>query len=291
VGVDVTRLTDLERQLATTSRLESVGRLASGVAHEINTPVQVISSNTQFITHTVEENMVGLQAIYQQCGEEPVDGAKVRTLLDGLDMEFLRTEIPKALADTRDGLQHVAGTVRAMRDFAHGNQGSGPCRLNEAVRSVVEISRHEWTAVADLRLSLDPTLGTVICHEGEVKESLLAMIVNAAHAVADKQEEVQGTPRGVIEVATRALPGGAQIVIHDTGIGMDDTVRRKIFEPFFTTKAVGKGTGQGLNFAYGAIVTHHGGSIDVTSVPGEGSTFTVTLPTEVHGPGDPSTTG
>ena len=153
---------------------------------------------------------------------------------------------------------------------------------------MVEISRHEWTEVADLRLSLDPALATVICHEGEVKESLLAMIVNASYAVADKLEQFPGSPRGVIEVTTQVVPGAVRIVVRDTGIGMDDTVRRKIFEPFFTTKAVGKGSGQGLNFAYQAIVTHHGGSIDVTSVPGEGSTFTITVPARSPEPADPS---
>jgi two-component system NtrC family sensor kinase len=156
------------------------------------------------------------------------------------------------------------------------------------VRSVVEISRHEWTPTADLLLRLDPGLGTVICHEGEVKESLLAIVMNAAHAVADKMAKHPGTARGVIEVTTKALPGAARITVRDNGIGMDDDVRGKIFDPFFTTKAVGRGTGQGLNFAYGSIVVHHGGSIDVSSAPGEGSTFTITLPTGDQEPEDSS---
>jgi signal transduction histidine kinase len=190
----------------------------------------------------------------------------------------LQSEIPRALAESHDGLQRVADIVRAMEDFAGDGQGRGPCRLNEAVQSVVEISRHEWTSAADLRLSLDPGLGIVICHEGEVKESLLAMIMNASQAVVEKRAKHSGSPRGVIEVTTEAVPGAARIVVRDNGIGMDDDVRGKVFDPFFTTKVVGKGTGQGLNFAYRAIVVNHGGSIEVSSAPGEGSTFTITLP-------------
>jgi signal transduction histidine kinase len=279
VGVDVTRLTDLERQLATASRLESVGRLAAGLAHEINTPVQVLSANTQFVTETTEEILANLRAMHLLSSDQEFDAASMRALIEGLDMDFLQSEIPKAMSDTRDCLQRVTDLVRAMKDFAHGGEGLGPCQLNEAVQSVVEISRHEWSAVADLHLSLDPSLETVICHEGEVKESLLAMIVNASQAVADKREKLPGMPRGVIEVATQATPGAVRVVVGDNGIGMDDDVRRKVFDPFFTTRTVGKGSGQGLNFAYRAIVIHHGGSIDVTSVPGEGSAFTITLPT------------
>jgi two-component system NtrC family sensor kinase len=282
VGVDVTLLTDLERQLATASRLESVGRLAAGLAHEINTPVQVLTLNTQFIADTTEEILAGLGKIHRLSGDQDLDPAPIRALIDDLDVDYLRSEIPRALAESHDDLQRVAGIVRAMKDFADGGQGRGPCRLNDAVQSVVEISRHEWTSVADLSLSLDPGLGTVMCHQGEIKESLLAIIMNASHAVADRATTHSGAPRGVIEVTTHALPGAARITVRDNGIGMDDDVRGKIFDPFFTTKAVGRGTGQGLNFAYGAIVVHHGGSIDVSSTPGEGSTFTITLPT-----GDP----
>ncbi|HET9656519.1 MAG TPA: ATP-binding protein [Kineosporiaceae bacterium] len=283
VGVDVTRLTDLERQLATASRLESVGRLAAGLAHEINTPIQVLSTNAHFVAETTNEILAGLKAMHRLCSDPAFDGDAMRGLVEGLDVDFLESEIPKALQDTQHDLQRVAGLVRALKDFARGGQGIGPCRINDAVQSVVEISRHEWTQVADLQLGLDPGLDTIVCHEGQIKESLLAVIVNATQAVAEKREQFPGAPRGVIEVTTQAVPGAVQIVVRDTGIGMDDTVRRQIFDPFFTTKPVGRGSGQGLNLAYGAIVIHHGGSIDVTSAPGEGSTFTITLPTQMPG--------
>jgi signal transduction histidine kinase len=278
VGVDVTRVTDLERHLATASRLESVGRLAAGIAHEINTPVQVMSSNTAFVTDATKEILTGLSAMDDLCRDGEPDASSIRALIDGLDMEYLQEEIPVALADTQDGLRRVADIVQAMKDFAGGGEGLGPCRLNEAVKTVAEISRHEWASTAELRLHLDPDLKTVICYEGEVKESLVALIINAAEAVAEKQEKVPGAPQGLIELTTQALPDGARIILRDSGIGMNDAVRQKIFDPFFTTKDVGRGTGQGLNFAYRALVTHHGGTIEVSSAPGEGSTFTITLP-------------
>jgi signal transduction histidine kinase len=280
VGVDVTRLTDLERHLATASRLESVGRLAAGLAHEINTPVQVMSSNTAFVSDATKEILAGFGVMHDMCRAGELDASSLCAVIDGMDMAFLQEEIPVALADTRAGLRRVTSIVQAMTDFAGGGQGFGSCRLNEAVQSVVEISRHEWASVAELRLQLDPELTTVTCHEGEVKESLVALLINAAQAVAEKQEKVPGTPQGVIELTTQALPDGARIIVRDTGIGMDDGVRQKIFDPFFTTKVVGRGAGQGLNFAYRAIVTHHGGTIEVSSAPGEGSTFTITLPAQ-----------
>jgi len=282
VGVDVTRLTDLERHLATASRLESVGRLAAGLAHEINTPVQVMSSNTAFVTDATQEILAGFTTMHEMCRAGELNASSLCAVINGLDMEFLQEEIPVALADTRDGLRRVASIVQAMRDFAGEGKGFGSCRLNEAVQSVVEISRHEWTSVAELQLHLDPELKTIVCHEGEVKESLVALLINAAQAVAEQQEKVPGTP-GVIELTTQVLPDGARIIVRDNGIGMDDAVRQKIFDPFFTTKVVGRGAGQGLNFAYRAIVTHHGGSIEVSSAPGEGSTFTIILPSHGHG--------
>jgi two-component system NtrC family sensor kinase len=278
VGVDVTRLTDLERHLATASRLESVGRLAAGLAHEINTPVQVMSSNTAFVSDATKEILAGFDVMHEMCRAGELDASSICAVIDSLDMAFLQEEIPVALADTRAGLRRVTSIVQAMTDFAGGGQGFGLCRLNEAVQSVVEISRHEWASVAELRLQLDPELTTLTCHEGEVKESLVALLINAAQAVAEKQEKVPGTPQGVIELTTQALPDGARIIVRDNGIGMDDGVRQKIFDPFFTTKVVGRGAGQGLNFAYRAIVTHHGGTIEVSSALGEGSTFTITLP-------------
>jgi signal transduction histidine kinase len=278
VGVDVTRLTALERQLATASRLESVGRLAAGLAHEINTPVQVLSSNTEFVADATNEILAGLKEMHDLCSDEQANATSVRDVIEGLDVDFLQGEIPKALSDTQEVLERVAGIVRAMSDFAGGGQGFGACRLNQAVQAVVEISRHEWSPVADLTLTLDPALDTVICHEGEIKESLLAILINAAEAMAEKRERDPAAPAGTIEVRTEALPDGARITVRDGGTGMDDAVRQRIFDPFFTTKVVGKGMGQGLNFAYRAIVTRHGGSIDVTSLPGDGTTFTIELP-------------
>lgn len=278
VGVDVTRLTDLERQLAITSRLESVGRLAAGLAHEINTPVQVLTSNTHFIAESTEHILSDLRRLHELSGEQELDIASMRALIGDLDTEYLQNEIPRALSDTREGLQRVAGLVQAMKDFARGGQDFGPCRLNDAVRSVVEISRHEWKAVADLRLNLDPAVQIVNCHEGEIKESLLAMVMNAVQAVAEKGGQTTGAPWGTIDVSTHAEPDGVRIIVQDNGIGMDEAVRRRVFDPFFTTRVAGQSSGQGLHFAYGAVVVHHGGTIDISSAPGEGSTFTITLP-------------
>jgi PAS domain S-box-containing protein len=278
VAADVTHLTTLERQLAQATRLESIGQLAAGIAHEINTPVQYVSDNTRFLTDSFTEVLTTLRAVQALAvGDDPAAG-RLRTALAGMDLEFLAEEIPSALSQSQEGLTRVAQIVRAMKDFSHPGQGRGESDLNRAVESTVQVSRNEWRYVAEVDLDLGPDLGLVPCFEGELKQVLLNIIVNAAQAIAGAPGHAGGQVLGRIAIRTERTGDGVQITISDDGPGMDDTVRSKIFDPFFTTKPVGKGTGQGLSMAYAVIVQKHGGTLDVVSAPGEGSTFTITLP-------------
>jgi signal transduction histidine kinase len=278
VAADVTHLTTLEQQLAQATRLESIGQLAAGIAHEINTPVQYVSDNTRFLTDSFAEVLTTLRTVNDlSAGDDPVAG-QLRTALARMDLEFLAEEIPSALSQSQEGLTRVAQIVRAMKDFSHPGQGRAEADLNRAVESTVQVSRNEWRYVADLDLDLGPDLGMVPCFEGELKQVLLNIIVNAAQAIAEAPSHAGGQILGHIAIRTERTDDGVRITISDNGPGMDDAVRRKIFDPFFTTKPVGKGTGQGLSMAYAVIVQKHGGTLNVESVPGEGSTFTITLP-------------
>jgi signal transduction histidine kinase len=281
---------ELDAAQAQAVRLESIGRLAAGIAHEINTPVQYVADNTRFLAEVFEDVLIALRAAADLASDlasdpasAPGDGARaepLRRALDALDLDFIAEEIPSALSQSAEGLTRVAKIVRAMKDFSHPGQGRAPADLNRAVESTVQVSRNEWRYVATLDLSLDPSVGLVPCFEGELKQVLLNIVVNAAQALAADPDRTSEHVLGSIEISTERRPEAARITISDNGPGMTDDVRRRIFDPFFTTKPVGQGTGQGLSLAHTVIVQQHGGALAVHSVPGGGTTFTIDLPFE-----------
>ncbi len=282
VGADITRATEMERQLAQANRLESIGQLAAGIAHEINTPVQYASDNTRFVAETVGEVLTALGELERLANGEGAPAEemhqRLRTLVDGLDLEFVTAELPSALEQSLEGLDRVSQIVRAMKDFSHPGRGRASADLNRLVTSTVQVSRNEWKYVAELTVDLDPEAGLVSCFEGDIKQVVLNLIVNAAHAV-DERRRQQGTEAlGSITVATRRDGEEIRIMVSDDGTGMDEATQRRIFDPFFTTKAVGKGTGQGLSLAHTTVVKKHQGRLEVESAPGKGSTFAVVLP-------------
>jgi signal transduction histidine kinase len=278
VATDVTHVTTLEQQLSQASRLESIGQLAAGIAHEINTPVQYVSDNTRFLDDTFQEVISTLRAVEALAvGDEPLV-VQLRAILAGVDLEFVGEEIPSALGQSQEGLARITQIVRALKDFAHPGQGRAEADLNRAVESTVQVSRNEWRYVANLDLDLDPEVGMVKCYEGELKQVLLNIVVNAAQAIAGECARTGSQVLGQIRLRTERVPAGVRITVSDDGPGMEEAVRTKIFDPFFTTKPVGQGTGQGLSLAYASIVQKHGGKLSVVSTPGGGSTFTIDLP-------------
>ena len=266
IGADVTRVSELERQLNQTNRLEAIGQLAAGIAHEINTPIQFVSDNTRFVAQSLTE-LLALAAL---------------TGTESADVDFLVEEIPSALSDSLEGLERVAEIVRAMKDFSHPGQGRGAIDLNRAIESTVQVARNEWKYCAELDLCLSPDVALVPCYEGELKQVILNLIVNAAHAIQAHPRDDGGL--GAIRITTTRFADRIEVSIQDDGIGMDPATQQRIFDPFFTTKEVGKGTGQGLSMAYASIVKKHGGALRVESAPGAGSTFTVVLPASTDAP-------
>jgi two-component system, NtrC family, sensor kinase len=283
VGADITHARDLERQVAHANRLESIGQLAAGIAHEINTPVQFVTDNTQFVSESVTEMLAALSAVKAALSEAEAIGpaqlaARAGAAVAGLDLEFLQSEVPGALRDSREGLGRVAQIVRAMKDYAHPGHSRGDVDVNRAIESTVHVCRNEWKYVAKVDLDLDPEAGLVPAYEGELKQVVLNLVVNAAQAIGDDPQRTMTTPRGRIVVSTRRTDAEMLIVISDDGPGMPPEVRDRAFHPFFTTKEVGRGTGQGLSLAHAVIVSKHGGRIDLDTAPGRGATFTLHLP-------------
>jgi PAS domain S-box-containing protein len=291
VCADVTQMTELQHQVSQSSRLESIGQLAAGIAHEINTPVQYASDNIRFACDATGQMLHALQTLQELTAAATLPAATPRLaqVWAELDLGFLTDEVPGALSQSLEGLDRVAEIVRAMKDYSHPGGERMPTDLNRLVDSTAQVSRSAWKYVAELVQHLDPDLGEVPCYAGDIKQALLNLLVNAAHAIEERRR-VQGSEAlGTITVTTAKIGQEAVIRVNDDGIGMDEQVARRIFDPFFTTKPVGKGTGQGLSLAHAAIVTKHQGRIDVTSTPMRGSTFTITLPLSATqtGPGEP----
>ena len=296
VGADITHVRELEYQLAQANRLESIGQLAAGIAHEINTPIQYVTDNIDFLAE-VSSEILGLAAAAPahageaSAGSHPPDGSGQAATFPLPDVEFLSREVPAALSACAEGLNRVTEIVRAMKDYAHPSTGRTDIDVNRALESTVQVCRNEWKYVADMRLDLSPDAGTLPCYEGELKQVILNIIVNAAQAIGEhneKQARAEGTERqrGQICVATRREPPFLVITIADNGPGMSEDVRRKVFDPFFTTKEVGKGTGQGLSLAHSSVVIKHHGRIDLQTAPGQGARFDLYLP--LNAPADTS---
>jgi two-component system NtrC family sensor kinase len=294
VGADVTGLSDLDTKVSHAAKLESIGRLAANIAHQINTPVQFITDNVRFVADNVGAALHALQAtrtaLRNADGTDQTRVSHALGVLDQADIDFLDDELPSALLQSLEGLSQIAQIVTGLTDFSRSEGDITAADLNHAVDNAVNLALTEWTAVGDLRLDLDPTVGQIPCYEGELRQVLLNLISNAAQAIAARRDSDPDAPAGLIEVTTRHHGDTAQITVTDNGCGMDPATRARIFDPFFTTKPLGQATGQGLSLAYATIVGRHQGNIDVDTTPGQGSTFTLTLPTHQHQPPQDSPT-
>jgi PAS domain S-box-containing protein len=275
----------LEAQLAQAQKLESIGHLAAGVAHEINTPIQYVSDNTRFLDESfrnldrVLRSYETLATAAETSGLLPEQVQLVRQTENDADLEYLHEEIPRAIQQSGEGVERVATIVRAMKEFSHpGSAEMKAIDLNHAIESTLTVSRNEWKYVADAVTEFDPNLPAVRCLPAEFNQAILNLVVNAAHAIADLPG--RGANKGRITIRTRRDGAWAEIRICDTGTGIPEAVRSRIFTPFFTTKEMGRGTGQGLAIAHTVVVTKHGGTLSFQTEEGCGTTFIVRLPIE-----------
>ncbi len=284
IGSDVTEKKALEDQLRQAQKLEAIGQLAAGIAHEINTPTQFVSDNVTFF----KESWAGvaeLLVLVQQLGAAPNPAptgaalAKLGAVVEKLDIEYVMREIPKALNETLDGLDRIKKIVRAMKEFSHPSSNQKrPTDLNAAIQTTITVSRSEWKYVADLETDFDPDLPLVPCIVDQFNQAILNIIVNASHAIAEVTGKDGTQDKGKIKIQTSRNGDWAEIAISDTGTGIPEEIRHRVFEPFFSTKAVGKGTGQGLALAHTTIVREHKGKLWFEVGPGRGTTFFIRLP-------------
>ncbi|NDY55279.1 PAS domain-containing protein [Desulfovibrio sulfodismutans] len=293
LGRDITGIKVREAMASHEIKMQSIGRLAAGIAHEINTPIQYVSYNAGFLEGAFADLLRLVEAYRQafatlsQAGEGRGDclPPELRQTVEAAeceaDLDYLSTEIPAAVANSRKGIRQVADIVRAMRQFSHPGGGEKTFfDINAAVKDALLVSRNEWKDTASLVLELDPELPPVCGLPQEIGQVFLNLILNAAQAM----EEARGDKTGILgSITARTARQGPFVTVSlaDTGPGIPAEVRGRVFDPFFTTKAVGKGTGQGLSLAY-AVVERHGGDIFFETTPGQGTVFTVRLP--IDGP-------
>ena len=290
IGEEITERKILEAQLSQAQKLESIGQLAAGIAHEINTPIQYVGDNVHFFKDAIRDLIPLCQRYRAICGSFPEGVGVNQEDLKGLeaaacalDLEYLKAEIPLAIEQTLEGVERVTKIVLAMKEFSHPDNGKKtPIDLNRAIGSTILVSRNEWKYSAKLTTDLDPNLPPVTCLAGELNQVILNMIINAAHAIIDKTGNDGSWEKGEIGVSTRKAGEWAEIRISDTGTGIPADARPNIFVPFFTTKEVGRGTGQGLAIAHNVIVNKHGGTITFDTEEGKGTTFTIRLPIRLN---------
>lgn len=281
--MDISEHKLLESQLAQAQRLESIGQLAAGIAHEINTPIQYVGDNLRFLEESFDGGNRVLQAYKRllvaiRNGEEAREmAARCEALASEVDLDYLWDQVPRALQQSGEGIGQVSRIVGAMKEFSRfGAVTKTPVDINHAIENTLLVSRNEWKYVAEVKTDFEKDLPAVPCVPGELNQVVLNLIVNAAHAIADVVGSRAET-KGIIAVSTRRDGNWAEIRISDNGTGIPEAVRPHIFNPFFTTKPVGKGTGQGLAIAY-SVVQRHGGSITFETDIGVGTTFLVRLP-------------
>jgi PAS domain S-box-containing protein len=281
---DVTQTKRLEHELRQAQKLESIGRLAAGIAHEINTPIQYVGNNAHYLNEMVSDVLGLLDRSRDELRalRAQRDGARALEELaaeeEQADLDYMRREGPRSVAAILEGVSRVSRIVAAMKSFSHpGSDQATPMNVNQMVADTLVVASYELknTAIVTTELAeLPPVPG----YPADLNQALLNLVVNAAHAIADRREA--GEP-GAIRISTRAEDGHVAISVADNGCGMPPHVQARLFEPFFTTKEVGRGTGQGLVLAR-AVAQKHGGTIDFESAVGRGTTFVLRLPVQLQ---------
>jgi PAS domain S-box-containing protein len=268
------------KQLYESRRLEAIGALSSGIAHELNTPIQFIGDNVNFIGLSLDKIYASYQyydELKRECeaqGLLPAAVEKIETFNQNIELLDLVKEIMSAIRETVDGVRQVRDIALLMKEFSHPGTGAPePSDINRVVQSAITIcrSRHKHVVALDTEFAQD--LPKTSCRPAQIQQVLVNMIVNAVEAI-----EEQAIATGVIHIETKSAADAVRIEISDNGPGIPKGLWEKIFDPFFTTKQVGKGTGQGLALAKDFIVNQHGGKLLLDSRPGFSTTFVIELP-------------
>jgi PAS domain S-box-containing protein len=288
---DVTLAKKLEMELRSAQKLEAVGRLAAGIAHEINTPSQFVGDSLRFLSESyasVRNTLAAYRNALAALAATSAQAAQLREELrqaeETADVAYIESNAPDALEHAAEGVARISTIVGAMKEFAHPDRGpKSSADLNRALQATLTIARSEYKYVAEVQTELGE-IPPVTCHLGELNQVFLNLLVNAAHAISDAPGKANG--KGHIRIRTSRHGDMVKIEFEDTGCGIPADIRERVFDPFFTTKEVGRGTGQGLAIARSIVVDKHAGSLTFESDVGKGTTFTILLPISAPGETD-----
>lgn len=249
-----------EHEALQASKLASIGQLAAGIAHEINTPSQYVNDNLSYIGSALPELLAAAR------GEKP---------LSERDAAIFSEDLPAAVAEALQGVERIAKIVGSMKEFSHpGTTDMSNADINKALENTLTVSQNAWKMAAEVERRYDPNLPPVLCFASEINQVFLNLILNAAQAIESSGKKLPGR----ILIETFEEGGSVVVRVTDSGNGVPDELRERIFDPFFSTKQVGQGTGQGLAISRDVVEAKHGGRIEVGGKAGEGATFTVRLP-------------
>ena len=277
---DLTSRRHLEQELNQAQKMEALGSLASGVAHEINTPTQFVSDNLRFLEDSFCDVFKLLKVVRNAAETLPEDLretflATLTAAEEEADLEYIEDEIPSCISQSLEGMERIGQIVAAIKEFSHPGIGEkSAINLNDAIRNTSIVSRNQWKYVSTLELDLADDLPTVSGNAGDINQVVLNLIVNAAHAI----EATRPRELGTITLRTQKLDSAVVLDVSDTGCGIPAQNLKRIFDPFFTTKEVGKGTGQGLAITYNIVTNKMGGVITVDTEEGKGTRFRIILP-------------
>jgi signal transduction histidine kinase len=268
----------VELELRQAHKLEAIGRLASGVAHEINTPLQFVTNSAQFVGEAVDDLLAMLERTRSGAVSKPDEGpapSELDRAATETNFQYLKTNTPEAVRLIVDGVGRVSAIVASLKELAHPSATEKvELDLNQAIGTALTVAKHEYKYVADIKTDLG-SLPPVKCHPGEIHQVLINLLINAAHAITEGGKHDQ---RGLIAIRSYVSSEEVVVSMSDNGCGIPVAARDKIFEPFFTTKEGGKGTGQGLAIARSIVVDKHGGRLDFEPRRNGGTTFSIRLP-------------
>jgi signal transduction histidine kinase len=280
---EMARRAQMEIELRQAQKLESVGQLASGIAHEINTPIQYVGDSIHFLRDAFADFTRVLDAYRAGLAGAEANGVVLlpfeaaREVEEELDLPAMKSEVAQAFELTLDGTKQVAHIVSAMKSFAHTSVDKAPTDLNAAIENTLIVARNEYKYVAELELELGE-LPEVTCNAGGIRQVVLNLLVNAAHAISDVVDK--SGERGLIRIRTEVQGSDVVVSITDSGGGIPEAVAPRIFDPFFTTKPLGKGSGQGLAISR-SIIEQHAGKLWFETTA-KGTTFFIRLPLETE---------
>lgn len=266
------RLREQSEMMLRSQKLESLGVLTGGIAHELNSPIQFIGSNLKFLRESFADIQDFLEPILK---DDELSIEEVRGQAKELELEELLEDMQCAAEESGEGVGRITAIVKSMRDYSHPGGREEEVQLNDVLVTTTTVARNEIKYVADVSMDLQPDLATVWGNRGELMQVFLNIVVNAVHAIQEKVGD--SGSRGAITIITRNVDRGVEVRVGDSGVGMPEEVKNRIFDPFFTTKPVGKGTGQGLAITHN-IVSNHDAQLSVESEPGVGTSMILTFP-------------